>query len=175
MVNIETLFGEEFLSFIEEQQAQGKSLGDIAAETGKTYEAIRSKVKREKQKCKKGIVTKSTSNTPVENIEKPIKNTNKTNIKSKVDIDTLNIESKLDFIISLIENSNQKEEIVQVVGQTLQIDVQHKKDYVKTSMRVEKDVWKEFLEFAKNKNTKYKQQDLISLALKEFLQTYKKK
>lgn len=39
----------------------------------------------------KGIVKKSTSNTPVENIEKPIKNTNKTNIKSKVDIDTLKL------------------------------------------------------------------------------------
>lgn len=173
MVNIETLFGEEFLSFIEKQQEQGKSIGDIAAETGKTYEAIRSKIKREKQKFKNGIVTKSTSNTPVKNIEKTINNTNKNNIKSKVDIDTLKLESKLDFIISLLEKSNKKEETVQVAGKALELDVQQKNNYTKTSMRVDSKVWEEFLEFCKTKKDDYKQQDLITFSLKEFLQKYK--
>lgn len=174
MVNIDKLFGEEFLDYIQEQQNNGKTLGDIAKEHNKTYEAIRSKVKREKQKLNKGIVTKSTNNTPIKTkIEKPIKLNKKDTNSSNSNIDITKIENKLDFIINLIENSTEKENTVQNVGQALQIDVQHKNIYVKTSMRVEKDVWQEFLEFAKSKTKDYKQQDLISLALREFLEKYK--
>ncbi|NLZ96828.1 MAG: hypothetical protein GX926_02455 [Candidatus Magasanikbacteria bacterium] len=169
MVTIDTLFGEDFLNYIKEQQAKGKTLEDIGKEHNKTKEAIRSKVKREKQKLNKGIVTKSTNNTTVtDKIEKPI-NLNKKNTNSSNNVNIAKIENKLDFIINLIENYKEKERTVQA----LQIDVQHKNIYVKTSMRVEKDVWKEFLEFAKSKNKDYKQQDLISLALREFLEKYK--
>lgn len=170
MVNIESLFGEEFLKFIEEQQVQGKSISDIAAEQNKTYEAIRSKIKREKQKVKKGIVTKNIRNKEIQNSNKDIK---KNNI-IPVDINTKNIEEKLDFIINLLKNSNEKDNAVQNVSQSVQLDVQHKKNsYTKTSMRVDSDIWTEFLEFCKTKKDSYKQQDIISLALKEFLEKYK--
>lgn len=174
MVTIDTLFGEDFLNYIKEQQDQGRTLSDIADINGKTYEAVRSKIKREKQKLNKGIVKKSTNNTPIKTtIQKPIKLNKKDTNSSNSNIDIAKIENKLDFIINLIENSTEKESTVQNVGQALQIEVQHKNIYVKTSMRVEKDVWQEFLEFAKSKNSEYKQQDLISLALKEFLEKYK--
>lgn len=173
MVNIDKLFGKDFLDYIQEQQNNGKTLEDIGKEHNKTKEAIRSKIKREKKKLNKGIVQKSTNNTPIKpKIEKPIKLNKKDTNSFNSDIDIAKIENKLDFIINLIENSTEKDITVQNVGQALQIDVQHKKIYVKTSMRVEKDVWQEFLEFAKSKNKDYKQQDLISLALREFLQKY---
>lgn len=169
MVTIDTLFGEDFLNYIKEQQAKGKTLEDIGKEHNKTKEAIRSKVKREKQKLNKGIVTKSTNNTTVtDKIEKPI-NLNKKNTNSSNNVNIAKIENKLNFIINLIENYKEKERTVQA----LQIDVQHKNIYVKTSMRVEQKVWEEFLKFAKSKNKDYKQQDLISLALREFLEKYK--
>lgn len=170
MVNIESLFGEEFLKFIEEQQLQGKSISDIAAEQNKTYEAIRSKIKREKQKVKKGIVTKNIRNKEIQSSNKDIK---KNNI-IPIDINTKTIEEKLDFIINLLKNSNEKDNEVQNVSQKVQLDVQHKKNsYTKTSMRVDSDIWAEFLEFCKTKKDSYKQQDIISLALKEFLEKYK--
>lgn len=173
MVTIDKLFGKDFLDYIQEQQNNGKTLEDIGKEHNKTKEAIRSKIKREKKKLNKGIVKKSTNNTPIKpKIEKPIKLNKKDTNSFNSDIDISKIENKLDFIINLIENSTEKDITVQNVGQALQIDVQHKKFYVKTSMRVEKDVWQEFLEFAKSKNKDYKQQDLISLALREFLQKY---
>ncbi|MDB2091111.1 hypothetical protein PM004_17395 [Clostridium paraputrificum] len=173
MVNIDKLFGKDFLDYIQEQQNNGKTLEDIGKEHNKTKEAIRSKIKREKKKLNTGIVKKSTNNTPIKpKIEKPIKLNKKDTNSFNSDIDIAKIENKLDFIINLIENSTEKDITVQNVGQALQIDVQHKKFYVKTSMRVEKDVWQEFLEFAKSKNKDYKQQDLISLALREFLQKY---
>lgn len=173
MVNIDKLFGKDFLDYIQEQQNNGKTLGYIAKEHNKTYEAIRSKVKREKQKLNKGIVTKSTINTTVKDkTDKSIKLNKKDTNSFNINIDIAKIENKLDFIINLIENSTEKDITVQNVGQALQIDVQHKKFYVKTSMRVEQKVWEEFLKFAKNKNKDYKQQDLISLALREFLQKY---
>ena len=135
MFTIDTLFGEDFLNYIKEQQNNGKTLGDIAKEHNKTYEAIRSKVKREKQKLNKGIVTKSTNNTPIKTkIEKPIKLNKKDTNSSNSNIDIAKIENKLDFIINLIENS-EKESTVQNVGQALQIDVQQKNIYVKTSMQ----------------------------------------
>lgn len=174
MVTIDTLFGEDFLNYIKEQQDQGKTLSDIADINGKTYEAVRSKIKREKQKLNKGIVTKNTNNTPIKTkIEKPIKLNKKDMNSSNNNIDISKIENKLDFIINLIENSTEKESIVQNVGQALQIAVQRKNTYVKTSMRVEKNIWEKFLEFAKSKNGEYTQQDLISLALREFLEKYK--
>lgn len=174
MVNIDKLFGKDFLDYIQEQQNNGKTLEDIGKEHNKTKEAIRSKIKREKKKLNTGIVKKSTNNTPIKpKIEKPIKLNKKDTNSFNSDIDIAKIENKLDFIINLIENSTEKENTVQNVGQALQIDVQHKNIYVKTSMRVEKDVWQEFLEFAKSKNKDYKQQDLISLALREFLEKYK--
>lgn len=174
MVNIDKLFGEEFLDYIQEQQNNGKTLGDIAKEHNKTYEAIRSKVKREKQKLNKGILKKSTNNNSIKTtIQKPIKLNKKDTNSSNSNIDIAKIENKLDFIINLIENSTEKESTVQNVGQALQIAVQRKNTYVKTSMRVEKNVWEKFLEFAKSKNGEYTQQDLISLSLKEFLEKYK--
>lgn len=174
MVNIDELFGESFLTYIKEQQDNGKKIGDIAKEHNKTYEAVRSKIKREKQKLNNGIGTKSTNNTQIKTkIEKPIKLNKKDIESSSVNIDIIKIENKLDFIINLIENSKEKESIVQNVRQALHFDVQQKQTYIKTSMRVQKEVWEEFLEFAKSKNGEYKQQDLISLSLKEFLEKYK--
>ena len=108
MVTIDTLFGEDFLKYIKEQQDQGRTLSDIADINGKTYEAVRSKIKREKQKLNKGIVKKSTNNTPIKTtIQKPIKLNKKDTNSSNSNIDITKIENKLDFIINLIENSTE--------------------------------------------------------------------
>lgn len=167
---IESLFGKEFLDYIEVQKSKGKTLEDIAKEHGKTREAIRSKIKREKNKLKNGIVKSTTLTSSTKNTNKII---NKNTSKNNTSINTNVVEQKLDFIINLLKNSKEKESTVQNVGQALQLEVQHKNKYVKSSMRVEETVWKEFLTFAKSKSGEYKQQDLISLALLEFLEKYK--
>lgn len=165
--------GQIFLDYIEKEKLNGKTLEDIALENNKTKEAVRSKIKREKKKILDidGINTVAAVKT--ENMkEKP----NKIKAKSKVitnKIDIQNIDNKLEFIINLLENSKQKNNEVQNVGQDVQIDVQLKREYIKTSMRVESEIWKEFLDFAKSKNKEFKQQDLISLAIREFLDKYK--
>lgn len=165
--------GQIFLDYIEKEKLNGKTLEDIALENNKTKEAVRSKIKREKKKILDidGIKTITAVNT--ENIkEKPNKIKEKSNaITNKIDIQ--DIDNKLEIIINILENSKQKKNGVQNIGQALRIDVQHKKEYVKTSIRVENEIWREFLDFAKSKNKEFKQQDLISLALREFVQKYK--
>lgn len=166
-MDINILFGEDFVQFIENEKAKGKSLDQIASEHNKTKEAIRSKLKREKKKI--GYTPKST---PIKNNKNINKITNKKPMKSN-SIDMLEIDKKLNFIINLLENNNKKKTTVQNIPQEVQIDVQEKETYFKTSIRIKKDVWEEFKNFCAA-NTKYKQQDLISLALKEFLGKYGK-
>lgn len=166
--------GVQFLEYIEKEKLNGKTLEDIALENNKTKEAVRSKIKREKKKILDIDGINTVTEVKTENMkEKP----NKIKEKSKVitnKIDIQNIDNKLEIIINLLENSREKESKVQNVGQALQLDVQHKKNsYTKTSMRVDSDIWAKFLEFCKTKKDSYKQQDIISLALKEFLEKYK--
>lgn len=165
--------GKNFLDYIEKEKLNGKTLEDIALENNKTKEAVRSKIKRERKKILDIDGIKTITAVKMESMkEKPNKIKEKSKaITNKIDIQ--NIDNKLEFIINLLENSKQKNNEVQNVGQALQIDVQLKREYVKTSMRVECEIWREFLEFAKSKNKEFKQQDLISLALKEFLDKYK--
>ena len=166
VIDINALFGEEFVNFVENEKLKGKSLEEIAKENKKTKEALRSKLKREKKKI--GYTPKST---PTKNNKNINKITNKKQIKSN-NIDMLDLDKKLDFIINLLENNNKKKTTAQNIPQEVHIDVQEKETYFKTSIRVEKDAWEEFKNFCAA-NNRYKQQDLVTLALKEFLEKYK--
>ena len=164
-MDINSLFGEEFINFVESEKAKNKSLDQIASEHNKTKEAIRSKLKREKKKI--GYTPEST---PIKNNKNINKISNKKQIKRN-NIDMLDLDKKLDFIINLLENNNEKKKTVQNIPQEVQIDVQEKEIYFKTSIRIKKDVWEKFKNFCAA-NNKYKQQDLVSLAFKEFLEKY---
>lgn len=165
--------GLDFIDFIEKEKSAGKTIEDIAKENGKTKEAVRSKIKRERKKISGTEIIEVVSKEIKENIkEKPNKIIEKSIIK-KNDINTQEINNKLEFIINLLQNSKQKEEEIQSVGQALQLGVQSKNTYIKTSIRIDSVVWEEFKEFANNNRDIYKQQDLVTAALREFLEKYK--
>ena len=164
--------GLEFLDFIEKEKSAGKTLDDIAKENGKTKEAIRSKIKRERKKISSTEIEVGSKEIKESIKEKHNKIIEKSIIK-KNDINTQEINNKLEFIINLLQNSKQREEDIQSVGQALQIDVQCKNTYIKTSIRVDSTVWEEFKDFANNNRNLFKQQDLVTAALREFLEKYK--
>lgn len=165
--------GLDFINFIQSEQDSGKNLEDIAREHGKTKEAVRSKLKRERKKISSTEIIEVGSKEIKESIkEKPNKIIEKSIIK-KNDINTQEINNKLEFIINLLQNSKQKEEEIQSVGQALQLDVQCKNNYIKTSIRVDSTVWEAFKEFANNNRDLFKQQDLVTAAFREFLEKYK--
>lgn len=166
-MDYENLFGEDFVNYIEEEKSKGKDLETIAIEHNKTKESVRSKLKREKKKIISGTncTPRVASCTPKKiNKEKPNKITKKK--------DTNDIENKLDYIINLLEKKDTGEEGIQSVGQGIQIAVQTKETYVKTSIRIEENVWENFKNFS-SEHKEFKQQDLVTLAFKEFLEKYK--
>lgn len=187
-MSIDKMFGKEFLDYIEVQQKEGKNYEDIALEHGKTKEAIRSKVKREKQKVNKGVVQKrvpkevhdkivEVQNEPQE-IEEKLQNIPQKKVQSKKATEE---DTNLKNIINLLEKIERNTANTATLS-SIQIADNSFKHKLKipykfgetfsTSIRVDKNIWEEFKEFSKE-NKHIKQQDLVSLALKEFLEKYK--
>lgn len=167
-MNINNLFGIDFLRFIEDEKGKGKTLEEIATEHNKTKEAIRSKIKREKKKVDINTIkgaAKSTSCIANKIIKKDAEEKVNSNNNSS-------IENKLDFIISLLKKECENNSRVQIVRQEVQFGVQQKKVYTKTSIRIEEEIWERFKKFCKE-HDKFKQQDLLSLAINEFIEKYK--
>lgn len=184
MISIDNLWGLEFLDFIQAQQQLGKTLSQIAAEHGKTYDALRSKIRREKKKVASGVPvvpqrdsvrTKCTAGEKKEvSVQVGVQQETIEEKGLTLSITNFNtINNKLDFLINKLEN-NPGEVGVQVVAQELPYKLEYKKEFVKTSARVERETWERFLNFCKEHKQNFKQQDLITLALQEFLQKYNK-
>lgn len=179
-MNIDEMFGEEFLQYIEVQQKQGKTIEDIALQHGKTKEAIRSKVKRERQKINSGVVQnkvhkevqdkKTVVQKEVQNKEEKLQDILQKKVQNKKYAEE---DISLKNIISLLEKIEKNTANAATIPSTTELKIPYKFTNVfSTSIRIDKDVWEEFKEFSKvNKNIK--QQDLISLAVKEFLEKYK--
>lgn len=179
-------FGKEFLEFIDQEINKGKTIKQIALEQGKTEDSLRSKLKRERNKFKKDIllntvkpvkptnITRGTNCTPKEKKRTEIiKNTTYTpDISKKAEIlNFKDIENKLDKILSVLDAKQINPEEVQLIGQPIQTP--SKTEYIKTSIRVDKSIWEAFKDYADSKKHTYKQQDLITTALYEFMKIHK--
>lgn len=190
-MSIDEMFGQEFLRYIDIQQKEGKSLADIASEHGKTKEAIRSKIKREKQKINAGVVQKrvqekiqnkkeEVQNIPQKNKEKTQNIPQKKVQEDKVLDDDINIKNIIKLLEKIERNTCNSATLLS--RQELRLQEKELKneeeininygytDITSTSIRVSKKIWDQFKQFTKK--SKYRQQDLVSQALQEFIAKY---
>lgn len=87
-----------------------------------------------------------------------------------------NIVEKYDRLMYIIDNFNQREDNCPIdvieVKNGLQIDFD-KSEVIKTTIRMDKDIWERFSGLCKDKYKHLNKHDIISKAFEEFIQKYK--
>ncbi|MGL5751146.1 MAG: hypothetical protein ACRCXT_11500 [Paraclostridium sp.] len=178
---------EKKIQYIIELQEKGMSRKEIAIEFGYTrvdtldrlmkkygYEKIDGKfILNMEDDCTTGVLNKGIS--MVEDGCPPYGG----QLLSNIDVQNklLNIVSNYDKLMYVIDNFNNNVEdncpidIIEVKS-GLQIDFE-KSEAIKTTIRVDKDIWDDFSSLCKDKYSHLNKHDLISKAFIEFIEKYK--
>lgn len=169
--------------YLTEKQEQGYSKADISreifeatTEAGEetTFEAVRSYIKRETSKLDLIFVDGNKSRTKRNDTETKSDTKELPEHNSEKNQKEVGIIDKLDRILDLLENSNQAD--IKSNTEVLEIssDAISKDEIFQASVKLNKNVWKQFNNFCNDGNLKkYKKQDLLSQALLEFMEKYK--
>lgn len=185
---IDNLQGKDLIDWVVAHRSAGKTMEQLAEELGVTKDTLKGRYKRAKVAWEKKngtaemeVVATSTGSIPM--APKDVKrNINVPKVAENVlpgggevlQKEDKGVLDRLDKIIDLLEKNTivptKMADVPQMHHNT--IVVPQTEEYVKSSIRVAKDVWENFLEFCKD-TKQYRQQDLVSLALAEFLEKYK--
>lgn len=167
MYSIEDLKGQDLIDFIETNRSGGKTLEQLATELGITKDALKGRYRRAKNKESKEDKKPVEDYVDFKPIQKHVSPASKNDVCDK-----------LDTIIKLLQNGivppNSPKVVERIQNNAEQLVVPiFTGETSKSSLRINTALWNEFEGFCKA-NGQYKKQDLIALALKEFLEKYNK-